>query len=214
MDWTTITAALAGGGIGILGETVGRRASRRQAREDRAAALEDEEVRHVRELEEVARQEVRAAGRLAVENILAAIRDNAIPLVDPVGLELDDKEVVKRAWNLWSALFINGLLVDDAELRGRLLECEQVLDTATTPNLSLEIPLREIVRIARVSLYAWIGPWLRGEPIPERTKDWHHVTERVRMTHDQWREWLAGNGYVVDPSEGESDPGPGAGGKT
>ncbi len=71
MDWTPVVATLAGGLIGTLAETSGRRNARRQADLERVQYLEDQQRQHDRNLRETRERELRNASRNAVLNIAA-----------------------------------------------------------------------------------------------------------------------------------------------
>jgi hypothetical protein len=199
MDWTTVAAALAGGLIGILAELMGRRSARRQALEQRSLEIEDRRIQHEHELAEAEQKERRERSGEAAQAIINTIRDNPVPILDPEGLALQDQEIIKRAWNIWSTLYSYSPSIGDPELRNKVQQAEQVLDMATTPNVSLNIPLREVVFIVRNHLYLWLGSWLRGEELPAETSDWQRVLKGLENAQEQWRSWLAQEGYEIRP---------------
>jgi len=191
MDWTPLLSALAGAGVAIMSEAIGRRGARRLAAEERRASSEEQALRHERELRQRRDEFVRQAERDAVSAIISELDANPIGMIDPEGMELSTTDLNRRMARWLSTLYRNSLTVTDVELRRRLELATSILDMMLTPIIDVGLERRQVAAIVRRNIHLWLGSWLRSESFPEPTHDWNELERR----NDEW--WAQWNDYAV-----------------
>lgn len=197
MEWATIAGAAVGGAIAIAGDLIGQISARKQAAKQRRETLEDAQRIREQTREDEHLKGLQQRERQAEEKIVASILSNRVSIVAPLGVELNQQEITKRALDIAIELYIESVHILDSELRKRLETCGMILDMATTPTVDLnKRPLNEIVVIVRNNIFLWLGASLRGQAIPPPSEEWVNLVSGLDDAVSQWKSWLKQSGYA------------------
>jgi len=196
VEWATIAGAAVGGAIAIAGDLIGQISARKQAAKQRRETLEDAQRIREQTREDEHLKGLQQRERQAEEKIVASILSKRVSIVAPLGDELNQQEITKRALDIGIELYIESVHILDSELRKRLETCGMILDMATTPTADLnKRPLNEIVVIVRNNIFLWLGASLRGQVIPPPSEEWVNLVSGLDDAVSQWKSWLKQSGY-------------------
>ncbi|OQQ13844.1 hypothetical protein B0675_26840 [Streptomyces sp. M41(2017)] len=191
VEWGTVASVIAGGLIGLSGDTIGRIGARRQARRARQEALEDAETARQHAIEDEGRKARQDRQRHAVEKILGAYLEHPILLV---GQKHED--TVRSATDIYRVLaFEQSFLLDD-DLRHRIVEISDLLDLAVAdavPGYSLP----EVAFLSRSETRMLMGAWSRGSELPDSIKSWHDIRQLRPQIAAQWQQTLRDRGLSI-----------------
>jgi hypothetical protein len=150
-DWTNLVSALAGASVTFAVTVYGQRQARKDARQARLDAIDDER-----------RGDRDRRARDAIEAILGGFED-AFPLRRPLIETAADDD---RVDDLARILYHQAVYIPDAPIRALIEEAARFLDYRERLG-EAGVPLREIILQDRIMLHEVLGSWLRGEPAPE-----------------------------------------------
>ncbi|MFG2452913.1 hypothetical protein ACGFSG_26400 [Streptomyces sp. NPDC048512] len=191
MEWGTVVSVIAGGLVGLSGDTIGRIGARHQAQRARQEALEDAETARRHAIEDEGRKTREDRERRAVENILRAYLEHPIMLVDQA-----HDDTVQSATKIYAVLgFEQSFLLDD-ELRHRVAEISHLIDIAVAgavPGYSLP----EIAFLSRSETRMLMGAWSRGSALPDSIEGWSEVRQLRPQIEAQWQANLRDRGLSI-----------------
>ncbi|MCX4920294.1 hypothetical protein [Streptomyces sp. NBC_00687] len=191
MEWGTVVSVIAGGLIGLSGDTIGRIGARRQAQRARQEALEDAEAARRRSIEDEGRKTREDRQRSAVENILGAYLEHPIMLVDQA-----HEDTVKSATKICLVLGSEQSFLLDEELRHRITEICYLVDIAAAggvPGYSLP----EIAFLSRSETRMLLGAWSRGSELPDSIEGWREIRQLRPQIEAQWQAKLRDSGLSI-----------------
>jgi hypothetical protein len=152
VDWSLIIGAAIGASIGLLGEVIGRRGAARQ--EQHRNQLDRE-----RELLEREHQ--------STLTVVRAFHENAVgPLGDP------DEYGIRPAMRLMLVLFYEHFAFRSPEIRKRLLQGSDILETCANQPGPGRMTIPAAVYVVRINLLRTLSAYQRGESPPSNTADW------------------------------------------
>src|SRR6476661_9584842 len=123
VEWATIAGAAVGGAIAIAGDLIGQISARKQAAKQRRETLEDAQRIREQTREDEHLKGLQQRERQAEEKIVASILSKRVSIVAPLGDELNQQEITKRALDIGIELYIESVHILDSELRKRLETC-------------------------------------------------------------------------------------------
>ncbi|WP_143661174.1 hypothetical protein [Streptomyces sp. M41(2017)] len=191
MEWGTVVSVVAGGLIGLSGDTIGRIGARRQAQRARQEALEDAETARRRAIEDEGRKTREDRQRHGVENILRAYLEHPIMLVDQA-----HEDTVRSATKICLVLGSEQSFLLDEELRHRITEICYLVDIAAAggvPGYSLP----EIAFLSRSETRMLLGAWSRGSELPESIEGWREIRRLRPQIEAQWQAKLRDSGLSI-----------------
>jgi len=178
VDWSLMIGTAIGASIGMLGELIGRRGAARQERHR-------DEINREKELQERERQTCLA--------IIRAFQENAVgPLGSPD--EYGKKPVIR----LMSVLFYEHFVFRNAEIRKRLLQGSDILETCINYPGPGSTTVPAVVFIVRVNVLRTLGAYQRGEPPPANTADWDRLVTHSESAVPDVRRRLSLAGIELD----------------
>jgi hypothetical protein len=191
VEWTSLLAAMVGAAIGLVGDSVGRFGSRRQAREARTLAIEDAERLREQTIADERRRIADQRGREAAETILSSFRRNIVRLRAE---ELDRTSVTSIVLDI----LVECVHVPDADVRTRLLEIEHWLDIGNSLGAFGPYSVAELVFHARQEVFHLLGTWLRREgPVTEPTDGWRDVQSEAPAVMEAYQATLREEGVTA-----------------
>ena len=168
VDWGTLVGALGGASVTFAITVYGRREARKDSRQARIDAIDDERRRVMLER----RRELDRHAREACGKILEAIAER-FALDRP---KMEDPEDYKKAEEMVRVLYLQAVYMPDENVRDLIEESAGFFDYRAGL-AKYGVDLRHIVYQVRKMLHGVLGAWLREEDHPDLDSSYLGIRE-------------------------------------